>query len=197
MCTERYNKSMDNRYSILECALRLFAARGYDAVGVQEIVDEAGITKPTMYHYFGSKRGLLEALLEQEFGAFNRLLLPAADYHGDLPGTLRTIAFAFFDFARANPAFYRLQLSLWFAPTESEGYQSVLKYNQQQYELVERAFIQAVREHGNMRGRHRAYVTTFIGMLNTYIGMALNGYTRLTPELAEQAVRQFQYGIYS
>ena len=30
--------------------------KGYDAVGVQEIVDTAGITKPTLYYYFGSKR---------------------------------------------------------------------------------------------------------------------------------------------
>lgn len=188
---------MDNRYAILECALRLFAARGYDAVGVQEIVDEAGITKPTLYHYFGSKRGLLEALLEREFGGFNQLLNTAAAYQGDLPGTLRQIALAVFDFARANPAFYRLQLSLWFAPQESEGCQVVTPFLQQQHEMVERVFAQAVREHGNMRGRQRAYATTFIGMLNTYAGMALNGHTRLTPELAEQAVRQFQYGIYS
>ena len=54
---------MDNRSKILSCALKLFSARGYDAVGVQEIVDAAGITKPTLYHYFGSKRGLLETLL--------------------------------------------------------------------------------------------------------------------------------------
>ena len=53
---------MDNRSAILSNALRLFAARGYDAVGIQEIVDEAGITKPTLYHYFGSKQGLLESL---------------------------------------------------------------------------------------------------------------------------------------
>ena len=51
---------MENRDHILDCALRLFAARGYDAVGVQEIVELAGLTKPTLYHYFGSKRGLLE-----------------------------------------------------------------------------------------------------------------------------------------
>ena len=32
---------MDNRSNILECAMALFAARGYDAVGIQEIVDAA------------------------------------------------------------------------------------------------------------------------------------------------------------
>ena len=55
---------MDNREAILNAALHLFYARGYDAVGVQEIVDSAGVTKPTLYYYFGSKRGLLETLLK-------------------------------------------------------------------------------------------------------------------------------------
>ena len=53
---------MDNREAILSEALHLFYVRGYDAVGVQEIVDAAGVTKPTLYYYFGSKKGLLETL---------------------------------------------------------------------------------------------------------------------------------------
>ena len=55
---------MDNREAILSEALHLFYVRGYDAVGVQEIVDAAGVTKPTLYYYFGSKKGLLESLFE-------------------------------------------------------------------------------------------------------------------------------------
>lgn len=57
---------MDNREKILRCALELFYHKGYDAVGIQEICQSAGITKPTLYHYFGSKYGLLEVLLEHE-----------------------------------------------------------------------------------------------------------------------------------
>ena len=188
---------MDNRNAILSHALLLFASRGYDAVGVQEIVEAAGITKPTLYHYFGSKRGLLEALLSEYFGRFNPSLQKAAQYRGDLPQTLQCIAAAFFEFARENPAFYRLALGLWLAPKESEGFQAILKFNREQFDWVEQVFLKAVREHGNMRGRHSAYSVTLIGMLNNYIGMALNGYAQLDANLVEQVVRQFQYGIYS
>ncbi len=188
---------MDNRDHLLLCALRLFATRGYEAVGVQEIVEAAGVTKPTLYHYFGSKRGLLEALLSENFEALNRALRPAAAYSGDLPLTLKQITAAYFDFANAHPAFYRFQLALWFAPGNSEENQVVTRFNRQQYELVEQVFAQAVVQHGNMRGRQRAYATTFIGMVNTYIGMALNGYVQLDVVLLEQALHQFQHGIYS
>ena len=54
---------IDNRELLLDAALDLFYAKGYDAVGVQEIVDRAGVTKPTLYYYFGSKIGLLQNLL--------------------------------------------------------------------------------------------------------------------------------------
>jgi AcrR family transcriptional regulator len=188
---------MDNRDLLLDCALKLFAARGYDAVGVQEIVETAGVTKPTLYHYFGSKHGLLEALLGGYFARLNQVVREGAEYHGDLPGTLKRLTAALFAFARANPAFYRLQLALWFAPAQSEGQQVVSSLNRAQYDVVEALFLQAVVQHGNMRGRHRAYATTYLGMVNTYIGMALNGFASLDEKLVDQAVHQFQHGIYS
>ena len=39
------SRKMDNRENILTCALELFYQRGYDAVGIQEICQAAGITK--------------------------------------------------------------------------------------------------------------------------------------------------------
>jgi TetR/AcrR family transcriptional regulator len=187
----------NNRERIEACALRLFAARGYEAVGVQEIVDEAGITKPTLYHYFGSKQGLLETIFREHFQQMDHSVAAAADYQGDLPGTLLNLVRAYFKFAREHPTFYRLQLSAWFAPHGSEEFKVVNRLYLEQYQRVEQVFRSAVRNHGNMKGRHRAYAATFIGMINTYIGMAMNGYAELDEDLVQQAVRQFQYGIYS
>ena len=42
---------MDNRKKILKVSLDLFHQKGYDAISVQEIVERAGITKPTLYYY--------------------------------------------------------------------------------------------------------------------------------------------------
>jgi len=188
---------MDNKENIQACALALFSAKGYDAVGVQEICEASGITKPTLYHYFGSKRGLLEALLAGHFEILHVQLTDAAAYQGDLPLTLQRVAETFFGFAVEYPAFYRLQLGLWFAPLESEGFKVLSSMNRFQHDLIENVFLQAVRQHGNMAGRHQAYAFTFLGMLNTYIGLGLNGLAKLDVDLARQAVRQFQYGIYS
>ncbi|MBY8849374.1 TetR/AcrR family transcriptional regulator [Saccharothrix sp. MB29] len=40
-------------------AVRLFAAKGFDATTVQEVVEAASVTKGALYHYFGSKDDLL------------------------------------------------------------------------------------------------------------------------------------------
>ena len=76
---------MDNRMNILQKALQLFYEKGYDAIGVQEIADAAGVTKPTLYHYFGSKYGLLEAVAREDYvrpGSTGRICRRFADESG-------------------------------------------------------------------------------------------------------------------
>ena len=184
----------DNRSIIIEQALNLFAARGYDAVSVQEIVESAGITKPTLYHYFGSKHGVLEAILSRYFETLYCTIKAAAEYEGDLPLNLYRLVAAYFQFAGENPVFYRLLLSTNFAPPESESFQIADELFRQQHDLLELLFAQAL-EH--MKGRHKRYAATFLGMINTYITFALNGHSELSDELVYQAVHQFMHGIYS
>jgi AcrR family transcriptional regulator len=188
---------MTNREKILEQALKLFSSRGYDAVGVQEIVDAVGVTKPTLYHYFGSKQGLLDALLEDQFTLLESTSLPASAYQHDMKNTLEATARSFFGFAKTHPAFYRLALGLWFAPTGSDGFRAVDKYNVRLQSRLETVFESAAKDHGNMKGRHKAYAATFLGMVNTYIGLALNGHVELNDELVYKAVHQFMHGIFS
>ncbi|MBI4774268.1 MAG: TetR/AcrR family transcriptional regulator [Deltaproteobacteria bacterium] len=188
---------MDNRKNLLTCALNLFSARGYDAVGVQEIVEAAGVTKPTLYHYFGNKRGVLESLLAEHFKELFLKLRSEADYRGDLPLTLNRVAAVYFRFAERHPVYYRMQLSMWFAPPESEALKTVARLNEKQQDLLEHLFICAAKDHGNMKGRHQAYAATFLGMINTYIALALNGYVVLDPVLTHRSVHQFMHGIFS
>jgi AcrR family transcriptional regulator len=52
------------RSAILEAARRLFAEQGYAATAVRPIAEEAGVAVQTLYSTFGSKQGLLLALVE-------------------------------------------------------------------------------------------------------------------------------------
>lgn len=188
---------MDNRQALLDRALDLFSQRGYDAVGVREVVEAVGVTKPTLYHYFDSKRGLLDALLQREGGYMLEQILRAAAYQGDLVLTLENIVRVYFDLARANTVFYRMQLAMYFAPPESEANQAIRPFSREQYEILEGVFVQAAEDHGNLRGRHQRYAAAFLGQINVMIGLYLNDGLDLTSEVVYLTVHQFMHGIFS
>jgi TetR/AcrR family transcriptional regulator len=188
---------MDNRQRLLDCALVLFSLRGYDAVGVREVVEAAGVTKPTLYHYFQSKRGLLDALLERDAGRLYSEIMNRAAYRGDLVLTLENILKTYFSFAQSNSAYYRMQLGMYFSAPDSEGNQAIRPYALAQHRLLEEIFTQAVEDHGNLRGRHARYAAAFLGVTNAMIGLYLNEEIELTDELVHQTIHQFMHGIFS
>jgi AcrR family transcriptional regulator len=53
------------RSALMEAARRLFTERGYEDVGTEEIVRAAGVTRGALYHHFGGKAELLEAVYER------------------------------------------------------------------------------------------------------------------------------------
>src|SRR5919201_6034320 len=62
-------RSEATRAALMTAARRLFARRGYAAVGTEELVRAAGLTRGALYHHFGGKRELFEAVyirIEQE-----------------------------------------------------------------------------------------------------------------------------------
>jgi AcrR family transcriptional regulator len=50
---------------ILDAASKLFAEKGFANVSVRDICREAGTTAPVIYYYFGSKKGLFEAVAKK------------------------------------------------------------------------------------------------------------------------------------
>lgn len=62
------------RRKLLAEATRLFNRRGYASTSVREIVAAAGVTKPVLYHYFGSKEGLYLEIMKDFIERFNSVL---------------------------------------------------------------------------------------------------------------------------
>jgi AcrR family transcriptional regulator len=56
------------RKRILKQAERLFAKSGIDAVSIRDITDAAGVNSAAIHYHFGSKSGLIEALLSRWAG---------------------------------------------------------------------------------------------------------------------------------
>src|SRR5438874_179564 len=58
----------DKRRQILAAAVRVFAAQGYEASRVGDVATEAGVAYGLVYHYFGSKEAVLEAVFREQWG---------------------------------------------------------------------------------------------------------------------------------
>jgi AcrR family transcriptional regulator len=62
---------------ILDVAGQVFARAGYESAPMDEIADRAGVSKPMLYTYFGSKEGLYLAYIERAGGELLERLVAA------------------------------------------------------------------------------------------------------------------------
>ena len=63
---EARTEALPPRERLLESARKLFCRYGVNSVGVDAIIDHAATAKTTLYKIFGSKEGLVEAVLDRE-----------------------------------------------------------------------------------------------------------------------------------
>jgi len=60
------NDAESARKRLLDAATELFCRYGINATGVDAVIDQAKTAKTTLYRIFGSKEGLIEAVLESQ-----------------------------------------------------------------------------------------------------------------------------------
>ena len=87
---------MDTKSRIIETAEVLFAKHGYEGTSLRDITEAAHVNVAAVNYHFGSKDGLLTALLDRVITPINeeRLAL-LAEYHSDGTPDLRQVLTAF------------------------------------------------------------------------------------------------------
>jgi AcrR family transcriptional regulator len=97
-----------SREAVLDAAERLIAEQGYEAATVAALVKEAGIPASSVYHYFGSKEGVLLAVMERGAQRFFAEL-PFADRRaGSRENHLRALLDAVAATLERHPDFLRI-----------------------------------------------------------------------------------------
>ncbi|TXN31511.1 TetR/AcrR family transcriptional regulator [Lacisediminihabitans profunda] len=107
--TERSRAKADRRDALLAAAARLFAARGFNGVSIEDLGSAVGISGPAVYRHFSGKQSVLAALL---VGVSEDLLaggLAVVDAAANDPAALRALIRFHTDFALSNPEVIRVQ----------------------------------------------------------------------------------------
>ncbi len=97
----------DTRSRLLEVAAEMIAASPGEDVSLRAICAEVGVKMPTLYHFFGSKEGLLDAVIEHGFDLYVNQKT-AHESTGDPIQDLRQGWDTHVAFGLANPGFYTL-----------------------------------------------------------------------------------------
>lgn len=112
--TRRTEAAEASKKAILDAAEALFAEKGYDATSLQEISDQAGVTRGLPNYFFGSKEDLYRSVLERIFTlSLTQELLAFIREQRHQPGSppeegLRIVIERIFDFLMTHPTFIRI-----------------------------------------------------------------------------------------
>jgi AcrR family transcriptional regulator len=96
-------RSEETRARILQASSDLFARNGYDATGVAEICQAAGVSKGAFYHHFSTKQSVFVALLDEWLSELDTQMQRIMTQAGDVPhGMIAITSLTREIFARAS-----------------------------------------------------------------------------------------------
>lgn len=107
----RERQRQEARKRILDATEALMIEANGSDFSIRKLGDRSGYSAPTVYHYFGDKDGLIDALLDDRVA---RLAadLEQIDPEANPRARLRAVLLAYFEFSVTNPAFTRLMWTL-------------------------------------------------------------------------------------
>jgi AcrR family transcriptional regulator len=158
--------------AIAESAARLFAQKGFSSTSIREIALAAGVTKPTIYYYFGSKQGLIQHLLGSSMRSFQETLDTALALP-TLEKALTHLLQHQLQFADERPATVTMLARVDMLPEDEIGPFQIHAEREKTNVALFSLFQHAI-ERGEIRGHDPALITaSFIGALVVHLMMRI------------------------
>ena len=108
-----------SREAVLDAAERLIAEHGYEAATVSALVEEGGVPASSVYHYFGSKEGVLLAVMERGAERFFAELPDFGRRIGSQQEHLRVVVETVGSLLDRHPDFLRILVAMATQPMSS------------------------------------------------------------------------------
>lgn len=134
---------------LLDAALALFVEKGFAATRVEEVAARAGVSKGTLFLYFGSKEELLKAVVRENLaGRFVEWNEEFERFCGTSADMLRTCLRAWWERIGATPASGITKLMI----SESQNFPELATYYQREVIEPGKALIRRILQRGVDRG---------------------------------------------
>lgn len=141
-------------HSIQEATMRVIARKGMSAATMQEIAEEAGVAKGTIYLYFRDRDELVEKTFDNAMSQLLAQIDTALQQEIPFEEKIRAIMAAKISFFSQNREFFRLYLSLRMPEGSPERQRRQNKRCQPQYkgriEILAKV-LKAAMDHGEIR----------------------------------------------
>lgn len=184
----------DVRTRILHAATRLFGQKGFGGVSVRELVDAAGVTKPTLYYWFENKDAVLVEAVQAHVARMRELVGCKVATEGDVAARIRSWFRAYVDSALQDMDGIRLVLSALHPGDDGQPPIDRLTVHMSQLETL-RDLLESACQGGELRADLDLEVASLalLGMANMHVVAALEG-VPLPDDLADRLTILFLHG---
>ena len=135
------SKKQAKTEEIYAIAARLFATKGYHATRIQDIADELGLLKGSLYYYFASKEDLLVQLVQSRLGEAHQVVRQIIEGEGNAAAKLQCAIGEhlrlYQQSAHIYALFYYENLAQIHPATAQTVHQLTYEYERLWYELVQ------------------------------------------------------------
>ena len=180
------------RDEILKAATDLFSEKGYHEVTMEEIAEEMGVSKGTIYNYFSSKENLYLEILKESFEAIEALLHEEVENSDPAPLKLRKLLATIFTFYRRNLKVLRI-LSRDETHLLKEHFELTEKWRTQRVRLYEKIIEKGIDEGSFVRQNPRLRALMLYGAVGAV--MVHHDFSMDAGEVADAVFSQLASGL--
>ena len=178
-------------------AAKLFAEKGYNGVSMRELSEKTGLSKPTIYYYFGNKEGIYTALVDVGLNYGLDVFLKIVEQDIPIKEKIIQIVKVRFHQVLEHPDFAKFFLVIFTSLEKLPFLEDFIKESIQRRRMLVDLIIEGIKskEFGPSADPELA-AEVFVGTLTHFIMKQLN--TRkvvLTDELAEDLVEFLFKGL--
>jgi TetR/AcrR family transcriptional regulator len=137
----------DAKTRLMEAGISLFGEQGYASTSVREIVARAGVTKPVLYYYFESKKGLFQSILNHADALQEEMLAHALERPGTALERLSALYRMTYEGVARYKSLFKMIYNLIFGPPQGTPPFDFDRYQRRMVDAIRAIYLE-----GRMKG---------------------------------------------